>query len=303
MSFKIGLVLGGGGARGMAHVGVIKVLEREGIQADIICGTSMGALVGGVYAQQSSAALLEQKVLEFVHGPRFIEMGVDNFRNKRERDPDDVLSQLTRKVKRRLVINLAANRLALLKMDRLQVAVDELLNEDVIEACKKPFACVAADLNSGDEVVFSKGPIRKAVAASSAIPGFLPPVEYNGNYLIDGSVVNNFPVDVARGMGADFVILVDVSLQFEENNPVDNVIDLVMRSGQITNRKLNEVLARQADFCIAPDIGDVHWSEFNRIDDLIDRGEKIAQAMIPELKKTIKRRKNPIRNFWKRFLQ
>ncbi len=284
---KVGLVLGGGGARGLAHVGVIKVLREAGIPINVITGTSMGALIGGVYAQQESAEILEARVVDFITGPKFKELGVNNFRQKQQRDPDDILSQLTHKVKRRLVINLAANRLALLKMERLQVAVTELLEDRPIEECKLPFACVATDLNSGCEVQFREGNIRTAVEASSAIPGFIPPVEMNGKMLIDGSVINNFPVELAREMGAERVLVVNVSLQFEENSPVDNVIDLVMRAGQITNRKLNELLQEKADLVISPEIGDVHWSEFTRVKELIALGEQAARDKLPEIEKIL----------------
>ena len=194
---KIGLVLGGGGARGLAHVGVIEVLEQENIPIDFITGSSMGALIGGVYAQNPNATLLREKVENFIKGPKFKELGVDNFRQKEIKDPDDIISQLAREVKRRIVINLAAHRKSLLKFERLTLAVENLLEDSEIENCKIPFACVAADLVSGEEVIFKSSSIRKAVEGSSAIPGFIQPVEYNGHQLIDGSIINNFPIQPA----------------------------------------------------------------------------------------------------------
>lgn len=290
--FKIGLVLGGGGARGLAHVGVIEELEHADIPIHIIGGSSIGALIGGIYAQHPDASILHDKVYRFIKGPKFKNLGVNNFRQKENKDPDDILSQMAQRVKRRIVINLAARRIALLKFERLQLAVEELIDNNNIEDCQLPFACTAADLISGEEVVFRKGNIRTAIGSSSAIPGFLPPVKYNGKLLIDGSVVNNFPINSVKEMGANITIAVNVSLQFEENNSIDNVVDIVMRAGQITGKKLNDLLKKQADVIISPDTGNIHWSEFNRIDELIEKGKNAAREKIPDIKKIIKKKTN-----------
>ena len=282
--------MGGGGARGLAHVGVINVLQREKIPIHYIVGSSMGALIGGIFAQNPEYGSLDKKVRSFLNGPGFKKLGVNNFKKKGEKDPDDVLRQLTRKVKRQLIINLAANRLALLKAERLSLAITSLLNNSLIEDCIIPFACIASDLRSGQSVIFKSGQIRSAVEGSSAIPGFIPPVKYNGHILIDGAVSNNFPVDVVRDMGANFTIAIDVSLNFDENAKVNNVIDLVIRSTQITIRHLDHQLKKQADYVIRPDVGNVHWSEFNRVDELIQKGEEAAELVIPEIKKHLKRK-------------
>jgi len=297
---KIGLVLGGGGARGLAHVGVIEELEKAKIPIHYLSGSSMGALIGGTYAQNPDAEILHQKVVDFVKGPKFKKLGVSNFRQKQEKDPDDILSQVAQKVKRRIVINLAAHRPALLKFDRLQLAIEELLEDKPIEMCKLPFACSAADLVTGDEVIFMKGNIRTAVGGSSAIPGFLPPVQYNGKMLIDGSVVNNFPLKPLKKWGADIIIAVNVSLQFEDNTEVNNVVDIVMRASQITTKKLNEVLIKEADILISPDTGDIYWSEFEKIDEIIEKGRQAAIATIPEIKQLIKIKSNMFYRLFKR---
>jgi NTE family protein len=288
---KIGLVLGGGGARGLAHVGVINVLQREGIPIHYVAGSSMGALIGGVFAQHPESNVLDKKVRSFLKGPRFRKLGVNNFKKKAEKDPDDVLRQLTHRVRRQLIINLAANRLALLKAERLTIAITSLLENSLIEDCKLPFACVASDLHTGETVVFKSGRIRPAIEGSSAIPGFIPPVKHNGHILIDGAVSNNFPVNVVRDMGANFVIAIDTSLNFNEDVKVDNIIDLVIRSAQITVRHLDEQLRKQADYVINANIGTVHWSEFNRVDELIQKGEEAAEKAIPELKRVLKKRR------------
>ena len=298
---RIGLVLGGGGARGLAHIGVLKVLQNAGIIPDVICGSSMGAFVGALFAQNPDAAELERKVIGFISGPGFSTLGVNNFRLKKQRDPDDVLSQMTRRVKRRLVLNLAVNRIALLKSRRLRFAVESLLYDDQIENTSIPFACAATDLISGQDVVFNKGPIRAAVESSSAIPGFIPPIKSNGQLLIDGSVANNFPVDAARAMGANYIIVVDVSLDLETTGGVRNLVDLIMRSSRITTNKLNLMLKAQADYVIRPQVGHIHWSEFTRIDELIPAGEASAREALLPIQEMLKQRNSPLRNYFARY--
>jgi len=288
---KIGLVLGGGGARGLAHIGIINVLQREGIPIHYITGSSMGALIGGIFAQNPDAGVLENKVRSFLSGPGFKKLGVNNFKYKTEKDPDDVLRQLSQRVKRQLIINLAANRLALLKAERLSIAITSLLENSLIEDCKIPFSCVASDLRTGEAVVFNSGRIRPAIEASSAIPGFIPPVKYNEHILIDGSVSNNFPVDIVRKMGANFVIAIDASLTFNKNIKIDNIIDLIIRSAQITVFHLDAQLKKQADYVIKADIGDVNWSEFNRVNELIQKGEAAAEKALSEIKDLLKSKK------------
>ncbi len=295
---KIGLVLGGGGARGLAHVGVINVLHRAGIPIHIITGTSIGALIGGIYAQHPDMEILNKKVQDFLKGPRYKKLGVNNFKDKDKKDPDDLLKHLTRKVKRQLIINIAANRMALLKDKRLKIAIKSLLDDILIEDCKIPYACLATDLITGEAVVFDKGRMRPAVEGSSAIPGFLPPVEYNGYRLIDGSVSRNFPIATARQMGATSVITVDVALNFDKNVKIDNVIDLIIRTAQITAHHLDNHLIEHSDVNIKPDIGDVHWSEFNRVDELIKKGEEATEKILPDLERKISKKSSVIRKLF-----
>jgi NTE family protein len=166
-----------------------------------------------------------------------------------------------------------------------------------ISSARLPFACVAADLISGKQYVFRNGDIRTAVMASSAIPGFLPPVSYNGALLTDGSVVNNIPITVARQMGADIIIAVDVSLEFESEAPVENVVEVVMRAAQMTGHRLNTVLVKEADVLIEPPIGRFHWTEFERFKELIDLGEKATENKMDEIRQIIKERNS----FWYRL--
>jgi len=177
-----------------------------------------------------------------------------------------------------------------MKGARLQLAVSELIQEGRIEETTIPFACSAADLKYGETVVFDKGDIRFALTASAAIPGFIPPVENNGRLLVDGSVCDNFPVEAAYKLGADFIVASNVSLHMDPAVELENVIDIIIRSNSVSTNHINKLLLENVDYIIAPDTGLVHWSEFDKYDMLLDKGIEAAQKEVEQLKELLKRK-------------
>ncbi len=294
---KVGLVLGGGGARGLAHVGVLKVFQENDIKIDVITGTSIGALVGGLYAQNPDAEWVENRVQTFIKSNKFVQAGKNYFRHQRNFEPEDLLQQLAREIKKRVIINLAAHRKSLMKGERLQLAISELIQEGKIEDTKIPFACSAADLKYGETVVFDKGDIRFALSASAAIPGFIPPIENNGRLLVDGSVCDNFPVEAAYNLGADIIIASNVSLDMDPAIQLDNVIDIIIRSNSVSTHHINKLLLEKVDCIIAPDTGTVHWSEFDKYDMLLDKGIEAAQKEVEQLKTLLKKKNSYLGRF------
>ena len=179
---KTALVLGSGAARGLAHIGVLKVLEKAGIKIDLIVGTSMGAMIGGAYAAGLSAQKIEQVACE----TNWLKVAQVLF-------------------PKRLQIN------GLLDGHRMQDFMAALFGDRQIEELDIPFACVATDIWAGEEIVLNTGSLVRAIRASLSFPFLFTPVEINGRYLVDGGVVNPLPVSVAREMGAEFVIAVNVT--------------------------------------------------------------------------------------------
>jgi len=294
---KLGLVLGGGGARGLAHIGIIKVLEKNNIPVDCITGTSMGALVGAMYAQNPDAEWVENRIRNFLSSEKFKKAGRNYFRHQTNYEPQDLLQHLGREIKKRVIINLAAQRKSLMKGERLTLAVNDLIDEGRIENTKIPFACTATDLRYGEAVVFTSGNIRRAITASAAIPGFIPPVEYDGRMLADGSICDNFPVEAAKDLGAEIIIASNVSLDFDSRNGLDNLIDIVIRSNAISTRYINQLLLEKVDYVISPDTGNTHWSEFDEYEDLFKTGEAAALENIDRVQKLVKRKSS----VWYRF--
>ena len=295
---KIGLVLGGGGARGFAHIGVLKVFEENNIKIDFISGSSMGALIGAMYAQNPNANQVEQRVKEFITSEKFIKAGKNYFKHQQNYEPEDLIQHLGRQIKQRIIINLAAHRKSLMKGERLKLAVVELLKEDDIENTIIPFACSATDLKYGNPVIFKKGSIQRAIMASSAIPGFIPPIEIDDNVLVDGSVCNNFPVDAIKELGADFIIASNVSLLIDSNVSINNVIDIIIRANSVSTNRINKLLLEKVNFTITPEIDSVHWSQFEKHEYVIEKGYKAASDQLQKLLNLIGTKKP----FWNRSL-
>lgn len=298
---KLGLVLGGGGARGLAHIGVLQALQAFEIQVDIVVGTSMGAIIGAIYAQHPDADFVESKFRVFLKSDKDNIIGGMRFRQDNPYEPEHLLSQLSKEIKRRIVINLAAHRKSLLKAERLAGSIKFLVENGNIENTTLPFACSAVDLTCGEEVVFTDGNIHRALMASAAIPGFLPPVEYDNHQLVDGSVTSNFSIEAARELGADIILAVDVSSVIEQEDKLDNVVDIIIRSNATATKKINKIALQDADYIITPPIGKVHWGEFEEIDFLIKKGKAEAQRSVEAIKKIIKKKSSLIGR-WDKWL-
>src|SRR3989344_4900298 len=253
---KIGLALGGGGARGLAHVGVIRVLVEAGLPIDYIAGTSIGALVGGFYAATGDLDLLDQ-----------------------------VFSRLRRKDVASLG-KILMNRDGALFRD---ASVPELLRSAVarksIEDCTIPFAAVATDVKNGDAVVMRSGSMDTAIRASIALPLIFQPVKRDDRLLIDGGFSNPVPADVVRQMGADYVIAVDVTSQWvntaDEKVSWTNLYDIVSNALSVIEFQLSREVLKHADTVLRPAVLQHGWLAFDPAGELIVAG---ADAAHEELK-------------------
>jgi NTE family protein len=250
---KIALVLGGGGARGFAHVGVIKALEAQGISPDIIVGTSVGSAVGALYAA-----------------------GFNGYQ----------LQEISIPMQRDSVSDWALPNLGFLSGEPLEIFINKMLKHKPMEQLRRTFAAVATDLRTGEEVVFRTGNTGQAVRASCAVPGIFQPVLIQGKSYVDGGLVKPVPISVARAMGADIVIAVDIS-NLPENNPTASTLDVLMQTFDIMSRSINRYELLKADIVISPvtkaisqtTLDDKHWA--------ILEGEKAATAAMPKIKAKI----------------
>lgn len=285
---RIGLVLGGGGARGFAHISVIKELERRQIPIDCIAGTSMGALIGGLYASGMPIEEIEKMVVELDWAGTFddsLDRPERSFRRKR----DDDLSLLNAKpgidksgIK--ITSGLLAGETIMLLLERLSNEASRSGNFDQLVI---PFRAVATDINTGEAAVLKSGNLSIAMRASMSIPGVLRPVKIGDQLLVDGGIVNQVPVDVARGMGADIVIVVDVGTPLaalDENASILTFADQLGSLMTVSNTKKSLESLGPRDVLIQPALGDkVRTGDFLKVKLALEIGDQAVRELGPQL--------------------
>ena len=288
---KIGLVLGGGGARGLGQIGVLKALKKQSIPVHMVAGTSIGAVIGAMYAATLDPDWIENEFKEFIDSEAYKRIGLHRLVPTSQPN-SSIFQTAATYMKNQIIINLANDRLGILKQERLSEIIEFLLPVKTFEELKIPFSCLAVDLNSGEDVVFNSGNLIEAIVASSAIPGYIPPIEKDGMLLTDGAVSCPVPVKTVRKMGADFRISVDVGLNHFEPLENPNLLQVLGRAEQITSTRLGEVKSEKADITIRPDTMNVFWAEFDKIDQLIKLGAEETEKQFWQIKDNLKKKKS-----------
>ena len=280
---KIGLVLSGGGAKGFAHIGVLKVLEQAGVKIDYIGGTSMGAVVGGLYATGYSANQIDSifKVTNFDKLLQdFIPRSSKNFYEKRNNELYAVVLPFN---KFKIGIPEALSK-GMYNYNLLSSITRNVRHVQDFNELKTPFLCIATNIETGEEVILNKGNLARDMIASSAFPSLFSPVEMDGKLLIDGGVANNYPIEAVRKMGADIIIGVDVQdglLDREELKEATKILGQI--SALQTIEKMKKKIA-DTDIYIKPDIKDYGIISFDKGQEIIRKGEEAAFAVYEQLK-------------------
>jgi NTE family protein len=300
----IGLALGSGGARGLAHAGVLQALDEAGIRADLVAGTSMGAIVGGLYAQDPDPERVWSRLQAYVENDDFASYWAPFVpRNEdEESDSQGRLAGIYDFMQRKLIAVKTVTRAHQQDAEKLRGPLAALFGPVDFADLAIPFAAVALDLVSGDKVVFHEGSVVDGVYASSAIPSIFPAVEMDGRLICDGGGPFRVPVDACRDFGADFVLAVDIPA-FEET-AFGTGLDLILRSNTIARQRLNRFVIAGADFVIRPEVTDVHWADFANGAQARAKGYEAGKAALPALMKLLRwRRSLPYRaKIWTRHL-
>ena len=259
---KIGLALGGGAARGFAHIGVIKALESQGIVPDIVVGTSAGSLVGALYAAGNSGFALHKMALEM---------------------EEATISDWS--------IPLFSRHVGVLKGEGLQQYVNRAVNNVPLEKLKIPFAAVATDLQTGLPILFQRGNTGMAVRASSAVPGVFQSVKIGDRAYVDGGLVAPVPVRFARQLGADFVIAVNISSQPEMQSAA-TTLDMLLQTFAIMGQSINRYELKEAEVVIQPPLGAMKGNDFNSRNLAVLSGEQAAMQAMPDLMQKLEARRS-----------
>lgn len=276
---KIGLVLSGGGAKGLAHIGVLKVIDSLGIKVDYIGGTSMGAIIGGLYASGYSG-----KDLEYLFNHVDIEALLQDYtpRNSKsfyEKRNDEIYAVTLPFYKFKVGLPSGYSK-GLYNFNLLSKLTLHVSDVDDFSKLKTPFFCIATDAETGEEVILDKGNLAKALVTSGALPTLYNPIEIDGKLLIDGGVVNNYPVEELRKRGADFIIGVDVQDGLKSRDQLNDVTSLL---GQINSYSMAEKMTKkikQTDIYIKPDIKGYNVISFDKVSELIPKGEIAAKQAL-----------------------
>ena len=250
---KFALVLGAGASKGFAHIGVLKVLEANKIPIHMIVGTSVGSVVGSLYAYGCNAFELQKLSFSIEKGD---------------------------------IADLTLPDNGFIKGEKLEEFINRTVKNTPMEKLRLPFYAVAADIQSGQEMVFGKGNTGTAVRASSSIPGIFRPVKIGDRMYVDGGVVSPVAVDAARKLGADVVIAVDISAGAERSQP-GNTVETILHSLNIMYSRLASVQLSRADVVIRPKVGHIASSDFSKRHEVILEGEKAAIEALPQILKII----------------
>jgi NTE family protein len=262
---KIGLALGGGAARGLAHIGVLEVLQKEGIPVDMIAGTSAGAAIGAIYAQGKDLRQIEELAVKLKWRRLFS------------------------------LVDLALPKTGFIEGKKIMDLLQTIIGGDIeFSDLKIPLACVAADIHRCEEVVIKQGLVLEGVRASISIPAIFTIVKWQDRYLVDGSLMNPVPVSVIRDMGADFIIAVNVipdrarqdnGIITEHKEP--NIFNIIMQTTQIATCPLVRFSLEGADIIIEPQVAHIGVGELNRAQECILQGKLAAQDAIREIKQRL----------------
>ncbi len=236
----LGLALGGGAARGLAHIGVLKVFEKNNITIDYIAGTSMGGLIGAFYANGMSTKMMER---------------------------------LAKRMDKRIWMDLTFPKMGIIAGEKIQEILCFLTRNRDFNDLKIPFAVSATDLYSGESITINEGKVGDAVRATISIPGIFTPVKWKEHLLVDGGVLNRVPVNIVREMGADIVIAVDVGI-YVGTKRTNNIIDVISQSIDIMAREIQRHKIIDANVIIRPYLGEISPSHFDRVDEAVTSGEE-----------------------------
>lgn len=263
---KVGLALGSGAARGFAHIGVLKVLEKAGIRVDMIAGSSMGALIGAFYAHGQSLDKMEEMAIK-LGGKRLI-----------------------------FLLDPVLPRTGLVRGRRIEQTLKAVIDETNFRQLKIPFACVATDIDSGEEVVLNDGVVWDATRASCSVPVILAVVKRQGRYLVDGGLSNPVPVSVLKAMGADIIIAVNVLPRHEiPGKTAPSLFTVTMQTIYISSYRMMKASLAGADVVIEPQLDGIGYADFQRAGECILQGELAAKKALRKIRKRLAPPKQPVK--------
>ncbi|MDK2848678.1 MAG: hypothetical protein PWP34_2031 [Desulfuromonadales bacterium] len=285
---KVALALGGGAARGLAHIGVLEAFEKHGLRIDMITGTSMGAIIGAIYALEPSVTALKERFHRYLESEEFKETHLSHLIAQEDTDAG-ILDRLLQMAWKGLFYTLVVTRRSYYGKSSSQQNFAFMIDDLTFEDTRIPFCTTALDLVSGEEVVFSSGSLRRAVSASCAIPGLLPPVQDKGRLLVDGGWIDAVPVMPAYRLGADVVIAVDAASTLEPCGGLESALEIIGRADGIARWALSGERCRKADLVLRPQNDGTHWADFSQFEEAVAVGRQAVEERLNAVEHLLRR--------------
>lgn len=290
--FKTALVLSGGSARALTHLGALAELLTNRIVPDMIVGTSMGAVIGALYAYYRDISKVRETVQGLIESDLFMKTVSIASDEQPETNLGGFFNRFLGLFRKGVYYTHSLTRSALVPVDTYLEIMTDLLPECDLSELPIPFASVAMDSLTGEEIVITRGSLVAAVSASSAVPGILPQISHGGRALVDGGWLDNVPVAPAIALGAHCVLALDSSLDIDGLGPLPtSAIEHVFRCNEITRIRLMQHRKQHADVLVRPQIGETNWSHFSCIDRCSAAGENAVRVMLPLIHRRIFHRK------------
>lgn len=288
---KFGLALGGGGAKGIFHIGVLRVLEKNKLIPDMISGTSIGSLVGAMFASGMTTEEIQNKAELFIDSDEFKDSSVGKLSKILTEVKNNSFSEKFYRGFNKLSLMQLLYKPGLFGKEDYHELIDYLVPDVKIEDLKISFRAIATDLKTGALIVMSKGSLRDAVLASCNVPMAFEPVKINGLELVDGGVASQVPVNTLRKEGMDIIVAVPVnSLELSKEAEYDSAIDVLERIADIIQIHLQNSEIREADLVVENESQAINWTDFKSSLKLIEEGEIKALEIMPKLKSLLRRR-------------
>jgi len=288
----ITLVLGGGGFKGVAHVGVLRALQAGGVPIERVVGSSAGALMGAAYCYLGDAEEACRLVTGFLSSEGFRAHSLVGFRRQPGKVP--LMSRLVHGIRRQVMLERIFRRSSAFGGSALRYIVKSLVPDVDIADLRIPLEVCVLDLQLGEDLLLSRGDLRTAVTASGAVPGFFPPVEWHGRLFCDPGLVNNLPTRHAHLGPASRVVAVDLSSGLPSCRADAVGMEILLRAQEISTRLANRRCADEADVVITPDLDGRHWLDTSNLTSVIEAGERAARDAMPQLRELLRAERRAI---------
>lgn len=280
---NIGIALSGGGAKGLAHIGVLEVLEEYGIRPHCVAGTSIGSIIGALYCSNGSADTLKQMAIEMINSEEFKNLELDKFYAEAE----NIFERFKRELFEKFYFGSLLFKKSHSKIEATKRLYNNLFGSKTFEDCKIAFTCNALDIQSGDEVIFQSGSLAEAVQASCAIPGIFPPFIKENRVLVDGGVIDNIPLEPLKKIGAKICLTIYLGNRPQFRGIPDTGFRINQRAQSFVRYYLDQNILALSDCVVAPEVEKFHWADFSPVEELVKLGREAARRNIKKIKSIV----------------